>query len=54
MVDPYDINITSDGIHKLKNMTQSERFEIGNNGKKAILEHFTYKKIAEQFSELFK
>lgn len=53
MVDPSDINTILDGIHRLKNMTQTERDAIGNNGKKAILEHFTYKKIAEQFSELF-
>ena len=53
MVDPSDIKSILNGIHKLKNMPQTERNEIGNNGKKAVLEHFTYKKLAEQFSKLF-
>jgi glycosyltransferase involved in cell wall biosynthesis len=34
-------------------MTEAEREKMGENGRQAVLEHFTYRTIAEQFRELF-
>ena len=41
-----------DGVLKLYNMEKSERDKLGQNGKKYVLEHFTYKKLAEKFNKL--
>lgn len=41
------------GIETLFSMTEEERKKMGFNGKRAILEHFTYEKLADQFAELF-
>lgn len=41
------------GINKLMDMTDDERNQLGNNGRKAVLENFTYKKLAEKFAKLF-
>lgn len=40
-------------INKVYNMNQSKRIEIGQNGKEYALEHFTYKKLANKYGELF-
>ena len=40
-----------DAIKKLKDMTSDERNRIGNNGRNAVLQHFTYKQLAKEFLE---
>ena len=47
-IDP-EINLILDSIAKLKAMPAEERDQLGQNGKKAVEEHFTYRKLAEQF-----
>ncbi len=42
-----------EGITTLRNMTEEERSSMGEKGRQAVLEHFTYRTIAEQFMELF-
>ena len=41
------------GIRELLDMTPEERDCLGKNGRKAVCEHFTYEKIAEEFETLF-
>lgn len=41
------------GIRELLDMTPAERERLGRNGRKAVCEHFTYEKIAEEFETLF-
>lgn len=41
------------GLNILLNMSDEERQEMGRNGRQAVLDNFTYEKLAKQFSELF-
>lgn len=47
--DPTDTNSVLEAIRKIKTMTAPERAQMGKNGVNAILEHFTYKKLSEEF-----
>ncbi len=49
--DPSNKEEVVGAITKLEAMSQQERDEMGNRGKKAILSHFTYKQLAEDFIE---
>jgi glycosyltransferase involved in cell wall biosynthesis len=40
-------------ILKLYNMSKDERNKLGENGKKFVLENFTYEKLAKKYEELF-
>jgi glycosyltransferase involved in cell wall biosynthesis len=40
-------------ILKLFNMTKEEKDKLGQNGKKYVLEHFTYEKLAKKFQRIF-
>ena len=40
------------GIVKLYEMSNEDRELLGTNGKQYVLEHFTYEKLAEKFSQL--
>lgn len=46
-----DIEKVVSFIKRLKNLTEEERQRIGEKGKKAVLEHFTYKQLAKEFIE---
>lgn len=48
-----DEDALAEGILQLYHMTEKERNQMGMNGKNAVLQHFTYKKLADQFSVLF-
>ena len=50
-VDPEDETAVIEAIRKIKSFGESERKEMGEKGRKAILENFTYSKLAEQFLE---
>ena len=50
--EPENTDALIRGIEELRNMPESERTRLGGNGKRAVLEHFTYRTIAEQFKEL--
>lgn len=52
-VEAESVSALKEGIIKLIDMTEEERFNMGKNGHQAILEHFTYKKLAAQFAALF-
>lgn len=43
----------AEGMRKMMELTVEEREKMGRNGRKAVLEHFTYEKLAKQFEELF-
>ncbi|MBR4024761.1 MAG: glycosyltransferase family 4 protein [Firmicutes bacterium] len=47
--DPEDKDAVAGAIRKIKAMSEDERKKLGENGRKAILENFTYRKLAEQF-----
>lgn len=47
--DPEDKETAADAIRKIKAMSGDERKKLGENGRRAILENFTYRKLAEQF-----
>lgn len=48
-----DVESIEKAIRTLEAMEQSEREKIGINGKTAVLNHFTYNKLAAQFAAIF-
>ncbi len=49
-----DVNALAGGIKKMIELTEMQREQMGRNGRRAVLEHFVYEKLARQFEELFK
>ena len=52
-VETENANSLMDGIKKLKEMSEEERFQMGQNGRNAVLKKFTYTKLAEEFASVF-
>lgn len=52
MADPSDVETINSAVHKLKNMTKAQRDEMGQRGKTAVLENFTYEKLAQRFLDI--
>lgn len=53
VVESENSKAIADGIIKLYNMTEIERKQLGENGKKYVLENFTYDKLAKKYEVLF-
>lgn len=53
VTDSCDNKAIIGAIHKMVSMSENQRYEIGQKGKKAIMSEYTYEKIGEQFNELF-
>ena len=53
IVKAEDANALAVGIKELLELPPEKRQQMGQNGRNAVLEHFNYKKLAEQFAELF-
>lgn len=49
-----DVKHLKEGVEKLINMSEEERREMGQNGRKAVLDNFQYKILAEKFLEVMK
>lgn len=47
--DPEDQASVVEAIRSIKAMSEDERKRMGENGRNAILDKFTYRKLAEQF-----
>lgn len=43
-----------EGIKTLRNMSEAERAQMGQNGRKAVLEHYEYSVLAKEFIDLMK
>ena len=52
-VEAENINALRNGILCLYHMNPEQRERLGKNGRKAVLEHFTYEKLAADFAALF-
>lgn len=52
-VKAEDSNALLNGIEKLINLTVTERQEMGSNGRKAVIDYFTYERLAEKFVSVF-
>lgn len=52
-VKAEDVDALADGINQMLCMTIEERETMGRNGRSAVLEHFSYEKLALQFAKLF-
>lgn len=48
-VKPGDVKSLKKGISKLMSLTSEEQKKLGENGHKAVLDNFTYNKLAEKF-----
>ncbi len=53
-VDPENQEAVIRFIREIKEMTEEERIRFGEKGRKAILNRFTYAKLAEQFIDNIK
>ena len=52
-VQAENVEALKKGIVELFNASKKDKFLMGKNGRQAVLEHFTYKKLAQQFADLF-
>lgn len=52
-VEAENADALMDGIKKMKEMSEEERFRMGQNGRNAVLKKFTYTKLAEEFTSVF-
>ena len=53
-VEAENAEALAEGIRTLLAMSPQERQRLGENGRRAVLEHFTYEKLAEQFLEVMR
>lgn len=53
-VEAENVKALAEGINALLAMTPAERKRMGENGRNAVLQHFTYEKLAKQFESIFK
>ncbi|MGI6177660.1 MAG: glycosyltransferase family 4 protein [Eubacterium sp.] len=52
-VEPESADALVDGLKRMMSLTEDDRVRMGQNGQNAILNNYTYDKLAEQFAELF-
>ncbi len=52
MADPSDVGTINEAIHRIKAMSAQQRAEMGENGRRAVLENFTYQKLAKRFLDV--
>ena len=52
-VQAENVDALVEGMKKMIDLSSEERDQMGRNGRKAVLEHFSYEKLATQFAELF-
>ena len=52
-VKAEDTSALAEGMNQMLTLSSEEREQMGRNGREAVLEHFTYEKLAKQFEELF-
>lgn len=52
-VKAEDVNALIEGMKQMVEMSPEKREQLGENGRKAVLDNFCYEKLAEQFAELF-
>ena len=52
-VKAENVDDLANGIQSLLEMSDEERRTMGQNGRNAVLEHFSYEKLASVFAELF-
>ena len=50
-VEAQNVDSISNGITYMYQLTQEERDKLGQNGKKYVLEHFTYEKLARRYAK---
>lgn len=49
-----NVDALANGMKQMLELTQEERKAMGNNGRTAVIEHFSYERLALQFEELFR
>jgi len=49
--EAQNVNSIAKGIEYIYRLPQEERDKLGKNGKKYVLEHFTYEKLAKQYAK---
>lgn len=52
MADPSDVETINEAIHRIKAMSLSQRAEMGERGRIAVKENFTYQKLAKRFLDV--
>jgi glycosyltransferase involved in cell wall biosynthesis len=53
-VEPENPRAIADAVLAFYHMSPEERQRLGDNGRRYVLEHHTYEKLARQFAELFR
>lgn len=52
-VEAESVESLASGMEKMMRLSSDERNRMGRNGRKAVLENYSYEKLARQFKELF-
>ncbi len=52
-VEPENPKAIAEGVLKLYNLSKQDREEMGKRGREAVIEHFTYEKLAKKYANLF-
>ena len=52
-VKAEDADALAEGMKQMLALSAEERAQMGKNGREAVLQHFTYEKLAKQFEALF-
>ena len=52
-VEAENADALAEGMRQMLALTEDERKKLGQNGRNAVLEHFSYEKLAEEFAQLF-
>ena len=52
-VEAENADALAEGMRQMLALTEDERRKLGQNGRNAVLEHFSYEKLAEEFAQLF-
>lgn len=53
MVRPQDAEELAQAVEKMSQLPEARRKQMGENGKQAVLQHFVYDILAEEFASLF-
>lgn len=51
-VESENIDALAEGLTKMMNLSESERDKMGENGRKAIIEHYSYEKVSSDFMKM--
>ena len=53
VVEPENTEVLKDAIKKITQISKEKRLEMGREGKKYLINHFTYQKLSKKYIKVF-